>query len=270
MQLIPARTLFAALAVISLLALSPRVLANAYCPDRPIRVALFEFGIFFDATSMKGFDPDFIALLQQRTGCRFERVVMPRARHWIEMEQGTIDMVTAAIPTPERDQFMFSLPYIQSRNMLVLGHDVPAAITDFNGFLEAPELKLGVVRGFRHEAALDEFIARLRAAGRVREEADASLLFQALASGTVAAVPSESIVFPRQLKRFGLTGKVRIGDWLPHDQFAQGVIGLSRRSFSETHVARWRSLMKSLLADGSLRRLAAPYLSSEEARSVFK
>ena len=270
MQLIQARRVRSMLAAISLLAWSFSVLAADYCPDRPLRVALFEFGVFLDGASMKGIDPDFIALLEKRTGCRFEIVVMPRARHWIEMKEGSIDVVTVAISTPEREQLMHLVPYLRARNVLVLGSEVPVSIKDFKGFLDTPGLKLGVVRGFRHEPALDEFIASLRAAGRLREEVDAGLLFQALASGTVAAIPSEPVVYPTNLKRFGLTGKVRIGDWLPRDQFVLGSVGLSRRSFTEAQVARWRTLIKTLQADGSLQRMATPYLPSDVARGLFR
>ena len=264
-----AQPIVAALPIIALLTLSSAAHANEFCPERPLKLALFEFGIFLDASSMKGLDPDLIALLQRRTGCRIDGEVMPRARHWVEMREGTVDMVTAAIPTAERDKFMYSLPYIRTRNVMILGSAVPAAIKDFKSFLEASELKLGVVRGFRHEPALDEFIASLRAAGRVREEADSNLLFQALAAGTVEAVPAEPLVYPGNLKRNGLTGKVRIGDWLPRDQYAKGVLGLSRRTFTDAQVARWRSLLKNLLDEGTLQRLGSTYLSADEARSMF-
>ena len=53
--------------------------AKDYC-SKPIRVAMFEFGVLYRGGSADGVDSRLIDVLAQRSGCVFERVLMPRAR----------------------------------------------------------------------------------------------------------------------------------------------------------------------------------------------
>ena len=72
-----------------------------YC-DRPLRVALFEFGVLYQTSTQDGIDARVLDILEKHSGCAFERSVRPRARIWKELEAGSLDVATAAIPTPER------------------------------------------------------------------------------------------------------------------------------------------------------------------------
>ena len=71
----PAKVLAAALALFICI-VTPAMAVDGYC-SRPVRVALFEFGVLYRATTDDGIDPRLLDAIKSRTGCQFERVVLP-------------------------------------------------------------------------------------------------------------------------------------------------------------------------------------------------
>ena len=127
--------------------------------------------------------------------------------------------------------------------------------------------KMGMVRSFRHEAAIDELIGRLRAQGRVVESADAHENLRMLQEGVVSLVFVQPVVYRSYLSEVQLS-QLRELDWVPKDQESVGALILSRRTFSAQQARNWDKLLARMLRDGSLGRMYANFLPPAQARDA--
>lgn len=240
---------------------------DAYC-SKPIRVAMFEYGVLYRSSSGDGVDSRLLDVLEKRTGCVFHRVLMPRARIWAELQAGTLDMATAAISTPERRAFGYFLPYMDTRNQLLI-RKVVARVPESMEAFERSDLRVAAVRGFRHETAYDAFLQRLAAQGRVKEVVDVIELLKFLERGIVDAVLSQPLVFREYLDSRFLENDVAIRDWAPKDQLSVGSIILSRKSFTAEQALHWDRVIAAILVDGTLHTVLRGYMSTREAREMI-
>ncbi len=240
--------------------------ADALC-TRPIRVALFEFGVLYRSDTNDGIDARLLKEMERRSGCTFERVFMPRARIWNELQAGSLDMATAAIPTPERKAYAYMLPYLQTRNVVLLRKQSVREPLNQETF-ESSNLRMAVVRGFRHEAAYDTMIAKVAAQGRVVEAKDVSDLLRMLDKGMVDAVLSQPIVYRQYLEEEKIASHFALRDWAPQDQFSVGSMMLSRRSFSDAQARQWDQLLVELQRDGSFQKIAQSFVTPAAAKAL--
>lgn len=251
------------------LGLAQGVLAAAatdYC-SKPIRVAMFEFGVLYRAVTGDGIDVRLLDALAQRSGCVFERVLMPRARIWAELQAGTLDMATAAIPTPERKAYGYLMPYLTTRNVVLVRKSagvVPQTMAAF----DAGKLRVGKVRSFKHEPAYDDWLDRLTAQGRVKEVADVAELFQYLERGMVDAVVSQPIVFPVYMDAERIQRDIVQRDWAPPEQFSVASLIFSRKSFTPEQAARWDALLVGILKDQTMFKIVQDFVPRDQARKM--
>ena len=242
------------------------VAADDYC-SRPVRVALFEFGVLYRATTDDGIDPQLLDAIKSRTGCQFERVVLPRNRIWAELQNGSLDLATGAIPTPERKAYGFLLPYLKTRNVALIRRDAAQQIKTIDD-LEGSAARVGVVRGFRHEAAYDALIGRLEKQDRIVKAADVADNFRLLDKGIVQVIFSQPIVFRQYLTEEYLQSQVVFRDWAPQDEISIGALILARKSFSPEQARRWDALIVSMQRDGTLLKIYRGFLSTSQARDI--
>lgn len=259
------RGLITALALV-LGVLGPAVAAEDYC-SRPVRVALFEFGVLYRAATDDGIDPHLLAAIQSRTGCQFERVVLPRNRIWAELQSGSLDLATGAIPTPERKAYGYMLPYLKTRNVVLVRKDAAARLDTVSDLLRSAD-RVGVVRGFRHEAAYDELFERLGKQGRIVKAADVADNFRLLDKGVVNVIVSQPMVFRQYLTEEYVQNHVVFRDWAPQDEISIGALILSRKTFTPEQARKWDALLVSLQKDGTLLQIYRGFLNPSQARDL--
>ncbi|MBK7314554.1 substrate-binding periplasmic protein [Candidatus Aalborgicola defluviihabitans] len=239
----------------------------AYC-SKPVRVAMFEFGVLYRADTSDGMDVRILAELERHSGCTFERVYMPRSRIWKELQMGRLDMATSAIPTSERKVYGYLLPYFKARNVVLMRRQ--SAPVDVNQTtFENGKLRLGVVRGFRHEADYDTMVAKLSAHGRVVEAVDVVDLFRLLDRKVVDAILSQPIVYTQYLAASRLDEDLTLHDWAPADQFSVGALILARASFTTAQAKHWDELLVDMQNDGTLYKIAREFLPAKQARDFI-
>jgi polar amino acid transport system substrate-binding protein len=240
---------------------------NTYC-SRPLRVALFEYGVLYRSDINDGIDARLLNAMEVRSGCTFERVLLPRARIWTELQVGSLDMATAAIPTTERKGFGYLLPYMQSRNVILMRRSSASKTMKQEEF-ERSALQLGVVRGFRHEPHYDTMISKMAAQGRVVEASDVSDLMRMLDKGLVHAVFSQPIVYREYWSESKLKSDIVQFDWAPKDQFSVGAMILSRKSFSDAQAKQWDKLLLAMQKDGTIAKSMRKFLSPAQAADTM-
>ena len=237
-----------------------------YC-SRPVRVALFEFGVLYRASTDDGIDPQLLDVIRSRTGCQFERVVLPRNRIWAELQNGSLDLATGAIPTPERKAYGYLLPYLKTRNLVLVRKDAAPRLKSMAD-LQNGTGRIGVVRGFRHEATYDALVANLEKQDRVVKAADIAENLKLLDKGIVDVIFSQPIVFRQYLSEEYLQDQVVLRDWAPNDEMSIGALILSRKSFTPAQASNWDALLVALQKDGTLYKINRSFLSPSMARDL--
>ena len=245
---------------------TPVMAADDYC-SRPVRVALFEFGVLFRAATDDGIDQQLLDAIKSRTGCQFERVVLPRNRIWAELQNGSLDLATSAIPTPERKAYGFLLPYLKTRNVVLIRKGAASQLNSIADLVSGEE-RLGVVRGFRHEAAYDELIGRLEKQDRIVKAADVAENFRLFDKGIVSVIFSQPVIYRQYLSEAYLQNQVVIRDWAPNDENSIGALILSRKSFTPEQARKWDALLVALQKDGTLLKIYRGFLSPPQARDL--
>jgi len=254
--------LFSASGVATVLAAS----VEDYC-SHPIRVALFEYGILYRSSTNDGIDARLLDEIHKRTGCEITRVVLPRNRIWSELENGSLDLATGAIPTPERRAYGFLLPYLKTRNLVLVRKGQESQIVTIEN-LESSNARVGIVRGFRHEAVYDAIIDRLTKKDRVVKAADVPELLRLFDKGIVNVIFSQPIVFGQYLAPDYLASHVTFRDWAPKGDISVGALILSRKSFTSGQAKQWDALIVRLQKDGTLVKIFETFLGRSQAREL--
>ncbi|WP_374422029.1 substrate-binding periplasmic protein [Chromobacterium sp.] len=237
------------------------------CPPRPIRFAFYEIGQFYSAG--QGLDRDVAEELRRRSGCRFEYLVMPRARIWQELEAGMLDMTGSAIETPERSRIYWFFNYIQLRQYAILSAEVSASIQSMEAFIQdAPSSRWAIVRSYSTSRYFDPLVTQLAVQRRLIEVADEDALFRLLAQRRVAGIFSTPMVYRQKIRLHGLEGKVRVADWEREETPSPRSLVLNKRGFSEGEARAWHQLLDGMNRDGTMLRLISRYMSRDEAAAA--
>jgi len=237
-----------------------------YC-SRPIRVGLFEFGVLYKAASNDGVDVRLLNAIHSLTGCEFEMVVLPRNRIWAELQSGSLDLATGAIPTPERKSYGYLLPYMKTRNVVLMRKSVGPQIKTVADLL-ASKIRVGVVRGFKHETLYDTLIGDLDKQGRVIQAVDVAENFRLIDEGHVDVILSQPIIYRQYLSEDYISQKMVFRDWAPKSESSVGALILARTSFSVEQSRRWDALIVRLQKDGTLYNIYRRFLNHDQAADL--
>ncbi|BBB68868.1 hypothetical protein UNDYM_4615 [Undibacterium sp. YM2] len=243
------------------------------CPSETIKVDLLELGIFFKSergiAAGNGIDRDLVDELSKRSGCKFEAKVQARARTWVELKAGRKDMTMAALSSPEREEYLWSFPYVRMHHIVLLGPATPSSINTLEEFQGASTLKFGVIRGFRHSAFYDPLIAAWTQADRVKVYVDEAHLINALIQGEIAAATSYPGVFQFYIDTKTAPTTVRVLDWDKDNLQAIGNISFSKARFSQAEAQEWGLLIKAMQHDGTLLKIYRKYVGPAEAQNML-
>jgi polar amino acid transport system substrate-binding protein len=241
------------------------------CGSKPIGLAYFEFGFFYFENDGhgKGIDKDVVDELAVRTGCKFVTQVMPRARVFVDLASGELDMSVVGIKTPEREQFAWFIPYATAKNYTLVVGTAGSSVRDAEGFLNRSQLQFGVVRGFKHGEEQDKWLEKMRQAARVEESASVNILFEKLKLGRINGMFSQPAVYRKNMKDMNMGSEVSIQDWFPSDKGVIGSLMLAKARFSEAEAARWGNIIREMRTDGTMERIFARYVSAAEAKKLL-
>ncbi|MFZ6676610.1 substrate-binding periplasmic protein [Undibacterium sp. Tian12W] len=249
------------------------VTAAPKCPSQPVKLDFIELGIYFKSergiAAGNGIDRDLVDELSRRSGCVFDAKVQPRARTWIELKAGRIDMMTATLSAPEREEQLWLFPYVRSHHIILLGPSAPTTLHTLEQFQAARSLKFGVIRGFVHSPFYDPLIAAWTQENRVRVYADEAHLINALMQGEVAAVTTYPGVFQFYINARVNPNSVRMADWDKSNLQAVGNLGISKARFSHAEAHEWGMLIKAIQQDGTLLKIYRKYVGAHEAQNML-
>ncbi len=247
---------------------APAALAAPACGD--YSAGLYEHGALYhkDADgNWNGIDKDILDEVARRSGCVFRSALDSRIRIWTRLEQGTLDVSVSGIATPEREKYAQFIPYLGTRNYLLVHRSVPLKLHTAATFAADPSLKVGVVKSFKHGAWFDAWLEPLRAQGRVYEAADLSAVLNLLKIGRVhamVALPTSWMTFVRQEK---MTDQVRILDFAQKNDVIGGLV-LSRQRVPQHAVEAMRKAIRDMRDDGTLKAIYTRHVGADLAAEL--
>lgn len=251
-----------------LCALCPALLhaAENAQPDNTLSVAFYESGFLYSEGT--GIDPDVLDELRKRGGYHFIYREQPRARTWKALQDGVLAMATSAVRTPERDAYLYFIPYHAQKNMALTVREDLNSPADL---IADPMARIAIVRGFQHGEIYDEVVEELTRRHRVVAVPNARNLFLMLDAGNrVEAVFAPPVIYRKELHKLELKYKVRIMDWSVKIPPTPLHLALSKKHFSEQDYRRMAAIVQDMREDGTLRRLIGLYLSGAELESALQ
>jgi polar amino acid transport system substrate-binding protein len=238
--------------------------AADYGCDRPVSLAYYEFGpLHHDG---EGIDRDVVEELAKRTGCRFETSLEPRAQIWEELQAGSLDMTTSGLRTEPRNQFVYFVPYLGLKNVVITAQALADQARSFDDFVADRHFKIGVVKGYIHGAYFD---FRLKNAGdRVVGYPDQNGIYDALRRGEVQGIVSPAFNYEYFFKTPEERAAFVMIDVSPAPPVAQNMI-FNRRRFSDAEINAWTRILEQMRLDGTLERICRRQVSAEMTRMLL-
>ena len=234
------------------------------------QLAFYELGALYYKTSQgdyTGIDKEVVDELSKRTGCKFQTVLESRVRIWSQLSNHALDMTVSGVPTPEREKFARFIPYFSTRNFILLASYIPARNRTMAGFLEDPQLRVAVVKSFKHGATYDSWLNKLREQNRVEEAADFDSvvrLFVARRVDAFLALPTSL----EPLRNKELANSFIVQDWAPNDEIKHALV-LSRSRVPPAVGDLLQREIRAMQADGTLEKIFGHYLASDQAKGLL-
>ncbi len=231
--------------------------------SRPLTLALHDHGLLYSADTGTGIDKDIADELARRSGCKIAISVLPRARIWQLIESGALDFSLSGITNAERERFASFAWYVSNKYYLLVRKD--AGLEKRTDFEKSRALQLGVIRSFRYSNSANEFVDRLNAENRVVQSSGLAPLYQLLLANRIQAMIIEPFDYPviEASSIRDVTEIMEFGDPpVPH-----GLI-MSKASLPAAELTKWRNLVESMRADGTMLRIFGKYFKPELAKSM--
>lgn len=242
--------------------------AHPQCPSKPIEIGFYDFGAHYDARTGAGIDVDLIQALGERSGCSFRPLYLSRVLIWRRLANGQLDMTVSGLATLERQRFAEFLPYMQSRNVILMRAELKGVSSPAD-FESMPALRLGVVKGYRHGAGWDDWIEGLRNNDRVETVGDLPTLMRLLESGRVDAVPIMPTVLPGLLQQRGEQAPALLTQpWFSQQPKQEACLAMSRKRMAPALREHLAASLAQLKREGVLAKILHKHLGEEEARAA--
>lgn len=226
---------------------------------RPLKVGLYEMGMLYSSQTKKGTDKDVAEALEKLTNCKFQYMVLPRARIWQLIETGELDITLSGVVTEEREVFAAFYPYGLGKNHIILDKNLPKVKT-LQDVLNLPKdvrVNVGVVRSFSYGKEIDNFIAEAKKRGMVIEFPDLVELASAIEKKRVKVTFASLVVLHDFLKSPTVKENVLIRD-LTADMITANLV-LSKKNFNKKQQEEWAFVVKKMLGSGEMKRIFQEY-----------
>lgn len=165
---------------------------------------------------------DLLKELLQRSGLRVERIEMPRVRAFADYKAGTIDFVTLAARTEDRDRHGQLLPLGRLKPMLIVLKSHASGLRNTDDLLHSG-LRLMMVRGQQFGAGFQSLVDRATQTGRFSTAADQLTLVRMLKAGRAEAIIGLPALFEPVLRAEAFGDQVTVLDLNLSEPVDEGV-----------------------------------------------
>lgn len=220
--------------------------------DKPIRVAVAEFGVLYHEGV--GIDEDLLQEIAARTGCQFDIRVLPREQIWRQFQQGALDMATSTRVTGDLGKSAYLLPYLGLKTVIVTTTGNATQIRSFNDVLARQDWRIGVVAGFAYGAYYDYRLHGLREQYRIITYPDQQMLYRGLQHGDVQVVLSQSVNYAFYLPLDADQQNFVMFDAAPGLPVPHALV-FERGRFTPIMINAWTRIIEQMRLDGTLEKI---------------
>jgi polar amino acid transport system substrate-binding protein len=204
-----------------------------------------------------GLDIDILQELSQRTGIVFEIRRYPWSRALMEMQNGSVDLMTGLAFSKERAQFIDYLsPSYYACHPAFYG--LFGVADTVKSYADLGRWSIGFVRGSRYFDSFDDD-QKLHKKRFVTEEQ----LMNVALLGRVDLFIGTDCQVDHDLKRRGLSNQLKKSPFRP-DHTIKLFIGISQRSTKLLLKRQIEQTLQKMLDDGTVRRLSSAYLEPSD------
>jgi polar amino acid transport system substrate-binding protein len=233
--------------------------------DRPLRVAVFEFGPWYRAGT--GITIDLLKTITAMTGCTFQPVILSRPAAWDALRGGTVDIIPNSIRTTERDRLARFVTFLRIRNLMIVRADRENSLGSIDSFVADRSARLGIIRGFRYGSYFDLRLQSLLGDDRVTAVDDPRDLVEQLRKGELDAILLPSGHYFAYVGDMDRQRAFRVLDTTAAGPIPSG-FALSRGHFSGVQVDNWLRLIEALVLDRTMENLIAGHLPPRIAATI--
>lgn len=227
------------------------------------------WGYFEQDGRLQGVLPDLAEQLSRRTGCELRLVNLPRPRAIADFMSGAVDMVAAAIRTPERDEVGNYVSYGYTDFDIAVLDSVPAHVNSLAALVALPDLRIGTVRGLQLSPDLTGAMARLGNEGRVELASD----FDNLAL-RLNARRFQAAIFPTMLhSKLVRDGKLGVGmRFLSLAELEPIPLGMyfHLKRMLPADRAQLEAALRQIVQERGIEAIYRRYLTEPEMRNLFR
>lgn len=234
-------------------------------PDcsRPLTLALHDHGLLYSSDTGSGIDKDFADELMRRSGCKLSISVMPRARIWQLIESGALDFSLSGISNAERERFAAFAWYFSNKYYLLVHKD--AGVAKLADFESQAWLQLGVIRSFRYSSGANALVDRLSVQRRVTYASGLDPLYQLLLAKRIHGMIIEPFDYP-VIAAANIRAVSQVFEF--GDAAVRHGLIMSKAALSPVEQEKWRVLVDTMRADGTVLRIFEKYFRPELARAM--
>ncbi|WP_343632500.1 transporter substrate-binding domain-containing protein [Roseateles sp.] len=228
----------------------------------PYSVGLYEYSSLYyrDARGQwAGIDKDVVDELIRRTGCRLQPRTESRVRIWAQIASGQIDMTVSALPTKERALLVEFIPYIESRQYVLMKPALAAALTTPAAFLADRARRVIVVRGYVFTPTVEDWITRMRVQGRVVEAPDQPTALRVFKAGRADALVLGAHSLATARRADPAFGEFTALSYAPQER-SIGALALSRQRIAQEDRDRMHHAIDEMQRDGTLEAIKKRHL----------
>lgn len=209
---------------------------------------------------IRGITADILQEAFKRLNCSATYLELPWARALHKLEAGTLDILSGALRTPEREQFAYySRPINRSPNVLFVKKN---ALSEFN-LSQLSDIKnsnfrlgaqIGVIYGSEYATLVQqpEFSQHLVMINSRRGA------WQMINAGRLDGIIADEITGILELEQLGLSARIVKSTVVVSSEAS--AFALSKKSISPEFAKRFDQALNDMLADGSYQRIMENYL----------
>jgi polar amino acid transport system substrate-binding protein len=239
------------------------IINYSFC-NKPLSVAVYENGFLYNTENKSGIIVDVFNEISKKTNCKFNFILMPRARSWIELKSGRIDISASGFMSNERESYSYIIKMWNKKNFVLIRKNMK--VNTIEEFIKNKNLEVGIVRGTFHGSKnIEDFIEKLRKENRVQESSEQSNIYLKLANNRVQGIFGNMFVIKKYISEIKeLQGNFEILDWASDDEKFKSGIFLSKKTFNNENFKKFEEIIDNLKKNGLIKKYIKKYLTEEE------
>ncbi|HBR01828.1 MAG TPA: hypothetical protein DD738_04385 [Ruminiclostridium sp.] len=230
-----------------------------------ITSALYNSGYLYNDDTDSGLNKDIIEEISRRLELDIVQKVMPRARIYSMLEDGSLPISVSTVETSSRAEYSWFIPYFVEKNYVLVRKD--AGLKTEEELLKSRGIKIGIIRGYYYGLHYNGLIQKLKERHLVVEAKDTEDIFKMMKEGWIQVtfgIPAAYLYYFEKMD----FGQIAVMDWAPDEKPLKRCISLSKQYFTFHDLEQFQKVVLEMKDDGTLYKIYSRYLPENVAKGM--